>query len=211
MSKTLGWKKLPEDVRRESILSAAMRCFFSKGFEKTSVQDIAETAGLTKGGIYFHFESKEEIRDTLIREFLNLERFGFQDPEVLSLSPHLRMKEYLERLANRLTIEGNCSPRLFAEATSSGGRMEKEIVAFYDSLESVFAKTIQEGQNQGSIVNSMPAVLIARTILAVFDGLQIQADISPSQRDLQVRGREVLNSFFKNLLLTFDPTCETKK
>ncbi|MCG6166521.1 TetR/AcrR family transcriptional regulator [Leptospira sp. FAT2] len=211
MSKTLGWKKLPEDVRRESILSAAMRCFFSKGFEKTSVQDIAETAGLTKGGIYFHFESKEEIRDTLIREFLNLERFGFQDPEVLSLSPHLRMKEYLERLANRLTIEGNCSPRLFAEATSNGGSMEKEIVAFYDSLESVFAKTIQEGQNQGSIVNSMPAVLIARTILAVFDGLQIQADISPSQRDLQVRGREVLNSFFKNLLLTFDPTCETKK
>ncbi|XDD51869.1 TetR/AcrR family transcriptional regulator [Leptospira sp. WS92.C1] len=208
MSKTLGWKKLPEDVRRESILSAAMRCFFSKGFEKTSVQDIADTAGLTKGGIYFHFESKEEIRDTLIRDFLDWNRFGFQDPEVLALPPHLRMKEFLERLANRLTIEGNCSPRLFAEATSNGGSMEKEIVSFYDSLENLFTETILEGQNAGSIVNHMSANLIARTVLAVFDGLQIQADISPSRRNLQTRGRDTLNSFFKNLLLNFDPTCE---
>lgn len=208
MSKTLGWKKLPEDVRRESILTAAMRCFFSKGFEKTSVQDIADTAGLTKGGIYFHFESKEEIRDTLIRDFLNLDRLGFKDPEVLALPPHLRLKEFLERLANRLTIEGNCSPRLFAEATSNGGIMEKEIVSFYDSLESIFAETIREGQEAGSLVNSMSPQLLARTVLAVFDGLQIQADISPTKRDLQVRGRETLDSFFKNLVLTFDPKCE---
>ncbi|MDV6234273.1 TetR/AcrR family transcriptional regulator [Leptospira ellisii] len=209
MSKTLGWKKLPEDVRRESILAAAMRCFFSKGFEKTSVQDIADTAGLTKGGIYFHFESKEEIRDTLIREFLDLDRFGFQDPEVRALPPHLRLKEFLERLAKRLTIEGNCSPRLFAEATSGGGNMEGEILSFYDSLETLFAETIREGQAAGKIVSTMPAPLMARTILAVFDGLQIQADISPAQRDLQTRGREVLNSFFKNLLLNLDPSCES--
>lgn len=185
-----------------------MRCFFSKGFEKTSVQDIADAAGLTKGGIYFHFESKEDIRDTLIREFLNLDRLGFQEPEVASLPAHLRLGEYLERLANRLAIEGNCSPRLFAEATANGGMMEDEIIAFYDSLETIFTTTIEEGQQNGTLVASVSASVLARTILAAFDGLQIQSDISPTRRELQSRGRDVLRSFFKNLLFVHKPDCD---
>lgn len=209
MSKSLGWKKLSEDVRRESILVGAMRCFFNKGFEKTSVQDIADAAGLTKGGIYFHFDSKEEIRDTLIRDFLDLDRFGFQDPEVLRLPAHLRLGEYLERLANRLTIEGNCSPRLFAEATANGGTMEDEIIAFYDSLEAIFTSTIEEGQKNGLLVATLSPAILAKTILAVFDGLQIQSDISPTRRELQSQGRDVLRSFFKNLLFIHRPDCQS--
>ncbi|EQA35237.1 transcriptional regulator, TetR family [Leptospira broomii serovar Hurstbridge str. 5399] len=208
MSKNVGWKKLPEGIRRESILEGAMRCFFSKGFEKTSVQDIADAAGLTKGGIYFHFESKEDIRDTLIREFLNLDRFGFREPEVAALPAHLRLGEYLERLANRLAIDGNCSPRLFAEATANGGTMEDEIIAFYDSLEAIFTATIEEGQKKGTLVATVSASVLARTILAVFDGLQIQSDISPTRRELQSRGRDVLRSFFKNLLFVHKPDCD---
>ncbi len=203
----LSWKKLPEEVRKDSILQAAMRCFFSKGFERTSVQDIAEAAGLTKGGLYFHFDSKEEIRDTLIRNFLSLDRFGFQDPEVLALAPHLRLGEYLERLANRLSLEGNCSPRLFAEATA-GGAMEEEILEFYNSLESLFAKTIEEGQKAGSLSVSLTPNMLAKTLLALFDGLQIQSDISP-QLDLQRRGREILRTFFKNMLFLQPKNCET--
>ncbi|TGK06676.1 TetR/AcrR family transcriptional regulator [Leptospira semungkisensis] len=201
-----GWKKMPEEIRKTSILQAAMRCFFSKGFERTSVQDIAEAAGLTKGGIYFHFESKEEIRDTLIRNFLSWERFGFEDPEVAALPPHLRLVEYLERLAKRLAIDGNCSPRLFAEATACGA-MEPEILEFYNSLERLFAKTIQEAQKNGKIHETLSPELLARTLLALFDGLQIQSDIS-SERDLQSKGREVLKSFFKTLLFIPSDDCQ---
>ncbi|PJZ64314.1 TetR/AcrR family transcriptional regulator [Leptospira wolffii] len=201
----LGWKKMPEEVRRKSILKAAMHCFFSKGFERTSVQDIADAAGLTKGGIYFHFESKEEIRDTLIRNFLVWERFGFEDPEVKALSPHMRLVEYLERLAKRLAIEGNCSPRLFAEATASGGAIEREILAFYDSLERLFAQTIAEAQKNGNIKGTLSPELLARTLLALFDGLQIQSDIS-NARD-QSKGREILKAFFKNVLFIPTENC----
>ncbi|TGM91087.1 TetR/AcrR family transcriptional regulator [Leptospira licerasiae] len=201
-----GWKKMPEEVRKESILQAAMQCFFSKGFEKTSVQDIADAAGLTKGGIYFHFESKEEIRDTLIQNFLSWERFGFEEPEVKALPPHLRLVEYLERLANRLAVEGNCSPRLFAEATACGA-LEKEILSFYDSLEKLFAKTIKESQENGKIRADLSPELSARTLLALFDGLQIQSDIS-NKRALQTIGREVLKVFFKSMLFLPQDNCE---
>lgn len=45
----------------ESILSVSARLFLEKGFDKTSMQDIATTAGISKGAIYHHFQSKDEI------------------------------------------------------------------------------------------------------------------------------------------------------
>lgn len=45
----------------ENIITIASKLFLEKGFDKTSMQDIAESAGISKGAIYHHFKSKEEI------------------------------------------------------------------------------------------------------------------------------------------------------
>lgn len=45
----------------ESILSVSAKLFLEKGFDKTSMQDIATTAGISKGAIYHHFQSKNDI------------------------------------------------------------------------------------------------------------------------------------------------------
>jgi AcrR family transcriptional regulator len=61
-------KHMPEDVRRGQILDAARRCFIEKGYFPTRMEDIAKAAGLSKGGIYFHFESKPQIFEALVRQ-----------------------------------------------------------------------------------------------------------------------------------------------
>lgn len=53
--------KKPKDVRIEEILNAAVNEFLEKGYEGASVDSIARRSGLTKGGIYHHFRSKDEI------------------------------------------------------------------------------------------------------------------------------------------------------
>ena len=45
----------------ELILSASMKLFHEKGFDKTSMQEIVEESGVSKGSIFHHFDSKEEI------------------------------------------------------------------------------------------------------------------------------------------------------
>ncbi len=45
----------------ETILSVSAKLFLEKGFDKTSMMDIAKTAGISKGAIYHHFQSKDEI------------------------------------------------------------------------------------------------------------------------------------------------------
>lgn len=57
--------KYPE-VTVEKILEVSQRLFTEKGYDDTTIQDIVnELGGLTKGAIYHHFKSKEEIMDAL--------------------------------------------------------------------------------------------------------------------------------------------------
>ncbi|GCF92852.1 AcrR family transcriptional regulator [Enterococcus florum] len=57
--------KYPE-VTVDKILEVSERLFLEKGYDKTTIQDIVnELEGLTKGAIYHHFKSKEDIMDAL--------------------------------------------------------------------------------------------------------------------------------------------------
>lgn len=47
--------------RREQLLAAAARLFGTKGFNGTSIRDIAEQVGMLPGSVYYHFSSKEEL------------------------------------------------------------------------------------------------------------------------------------------------------
>lgn len=54
-------------VRRNEILDAAEQLFVTKGFDKTSTNDILERVGIARGTLYYHFGSKEEILDAIIQ------------------------------------------------------------------------------------------------------------------------------------------------
>ncbi len=53
-------------TRRNRILDAAAELFERFGYDKTTVSDIADGAGVSKGAIYLHFESKEELFEALL-------------------------------------------------------------------------------------------------------------------------------------------------
>src|ERR1700755_610509 len=57
--------------RKAEILDAAIGVFGRFGFKKTSVDDLAKAAKLSKQGLYLHFNSKEEIFTAAIRKYLS--------------------------------------------------------------------------------------------------------------------------------------------
>lgn len=67
MAKIKQSPKLPAEQRREQLLDSARKLFSEKGYRGTSTEEIAANAGLTKGALYFHFKSKEEILITLVK------------------------------------------------------------------------------------------------------------------------------------------------
>lgn len=54
--------KFPEETVQK-ILEVAQQLFLSKGYEATTIQDIVDALGMSKGAIYHHFKSKEDIYD----------------------------------------------------------------------------------------------------------------------------------------------------
>ena len=58
---TVERREREKEKRRESILDAAEKVFFSRGVKEASMDEIAEAAEVSKGTLYLYFRSKEEI------------------------------------------------------------------------------------------------------------------------------------------------------
>lgn len=84
-----------KQVRRDKIIEAATELFAEKGYHATSVNDIARQAGMTKGGIYWYFDSKRAIFMTILDEMI-IANHEIWD-EIERLSERLRPRELLRR------------------------------------------------------------------------------------------------------------------
>jgi len=70
MAKIKQSPKLPPQKRRQQLLKAARELFLKKGYRHTTTEEIAQRAGVTKGALYHHFASKEDIMFELVKILL---------------------------------------------------------------------------------------------------------------------------------------------
>jgi TetR/AcrR family transcriptional regulator, transcriptional repressor for nem operon len=181
VSKT-GWKKLPEDVRTASILGAAACCFVEKGYHSASMRDVAKAAGLTKGGLYHHFPSKEAIRDALMNQFLDLDRIGLTSLAVEDLPAISKLERAGTLLLDGLATKNGSAPRFVAEAVACSGPSEA-VTKFYTGLKALLVGWFAEAQTAGTIKTASSAGTLAGLYIALLDGAQIRADITGEQPD----------------------------
>ena len=141
--------KYPEETV-ERILDTAQRLFLEKGYEQTTIQDITDNlGGLTKGAIYHHFKSKEEIIDAVSdRMFFSNNPFeAVRERKDLNglqkLREAIRLNQSDQERMN-LTIQSIpvCkNPRLLMEMINSN---RKILTPYYQEL-------LEEGNRDGSI------------------------------------------------------------
>lgn len=72
---------------KERILAKALELFSQKGYEGTNIQEIMVSLGLVKSAMYRHFESKEEIWNTLLDRLIDYYEERFGSPEHLPPIP----------------------------------------------------------------------------------------------------------------------------
>ncbi len=60
----MGRNKYPEQTQ-EKIVDVSIKLFIEKGYKQTIIQDILDALNLSKGGLYHHFKSKEEILEAV--------------------------------------------------------------------------------------------------------------------------------------------------
>ena len=92
--------KAPEE-RRQEIIDTALKVFYEKGYEKTSISDIAREMHVAQGLCYRYFSSKEELFDTA------LDQYAQRQVDRISsiLDPHKPLTELIRQMPIFLEIE----------------------------------------------------------------------------------------------------------
>lgn len=65
-------RRVNGSVRREFILDASVRLFHERGYDRTSVREIAEAVGIQKASLYYHFPAKEAILEAIHERFMGI-------------------------------------------------------------------------------------------------------------------------------------------
>ena len=154
--------KHPE-VTVGKILEVSKRLFLEKGYDNTKIQDIADELGMTKGAIYHHFESKEEIMNKL-GETMFIHNNPF---EIVKKRNDLNGLEKM-----KLAIKLNQSNEQMVELTNQAlpllenpQILAKMFESNYQNLLPYWLELIQEGQEDGSIKTDQPKELAELLIL----------------------------------------------
>lgn len=144
--------KYPE-VTVEKILDVSQRLFYEKGYEKTSIQDIVnELGGLSKGAIYHHFKSKEDILCELEeRIFKDNNPFAVVEKEK-NLNGLQKLKYAIElNQKNQAMDENSQITEQFVPLLENPHILASTIQSNRKYLSPCFRKLIQEGIDDGSI------------------------------------------------------------
>lgn len=149
-------KEEAEQTRCE-ILSAARRCFHARGVSATSLEHIAQEAGVTRGAIYWHFANKEELFQAMCDEveLPLIDRTDFTLLQDKATAPLDRLHKFMTELAEavlrpselRQTVEILNYKCEFVGPMGHGlAQHIAELDEFRDKLQRVYRDAEREGQ-----------------------------------------------------------------
>ena len=175
-------------LTRERIVVAATELFRKNGFHNTSLTQILNTAGLTKGGFYFHFRSKEELGDAVI-EYMK----DFWVRSVLKkIAEEKGALRKIERMFEIMieTHEGNVFHGCALLAVLTAEMMEVEH-HFSERLRRIYAdwkesivEILKEGQREGFFKETISPDSLALLIIGSLQGITMMAHLDPEHVDL---------------------------
>lgn len=139
------------EERKAQILEAARKTFSERGFHNTRMSDIAEETGLSKGALYWYFESKDAIILSLLRKVFEPELQGFKALLEDDRSAEQRLMIYAERGAEDIQNMLAWMPLLyeFLVLAFRRGNIKKYISSFYQSNMNMLENLIQQGMDSG--------------------------------------------------------------
>lgn len=165
--------------RRERVLAAASVLFARWGFDKTSVDDIAREASISKGAVYLEFPGKEELfRAVLYRELGRhmedwLRRFE-ADPGEWSFA---RMFQH-----SLAAIQGNPLVRaLMTRDRRVFGSFLRQDSELFGAVISLRAELFEQLQKTGAMREDIPAPVIAYLVSVIGYGMVASDEVVPEE------------------------------
>jgi TetR/AcrR family transcriptional repressor of nem operon len=159
------------EATRQRIIATAAGIINQRGYKGCSLQDIMEATGLEKGGIYRHFESKEELAAEAF-DYAWTTAFEQRTHDLDSIAdPIERLKQHISRVGTRCAIPGGC-PLLNTAIYSDHGNavLRERVRKALRGWQTMLHRILEEGIAQGRIKPNLDIEETANHIIASLEG-----------------------------------------
>jgi len=193
------------EITKAKVLKEATALFNTKGYKATSLSDITEATGLTKGAIYRHFENKEVLEIEAFQKmmqaiFLNLN-------QKIKAENNTRDKLFcvLDLFQSYITnpfVIGGC-PLLNVAVEVDDTNLElkqkaqQTLTVFRDSIE----KIIINGKTHKQVRNLVNEKLVATVLIATLEGGVMMSKLQNSNTDIELVVNHLKNWIVSEILV----------
>ncbi len=191
------------EERKAQILKAALTCFARKGYHQTTMDDIVEETDLSKGGIYWHFGSKQELFLAVLESVISdtkpilWQDVGSQADARARLRSTLDMfttlvtrKEFQELMPLLIDVWGQ---------NKLDPKVNQTVKRAYKGFRRPLVQLIEQGIINGEF-KRVDAAALAGILFALYDGLMVQWMIDETAVDWDAVNETLMNTLVAGLL-----------
>jgi TetR/AcrR family transcriptional regulator, transcriptional repressor for nem operon len=179
----------PREFDETAALAAAMRCFWARGYEATSIRDLADQMGIAGASLYNAFGDKRALYRRALEYYLEQsvrERVGRLEA---SLPPLAAIRAFFDEIIRRSVTDrerrGCMLVNSALEMAPHDPQLRKAVASELISIESFFRRCVEAGQSGGTILRTQSPEQLAKMLLTVLLGIRVLARSRPQQELLE--------------------------
>ncbi len=188
------------EERKDQILEAATRVFTQRGFDEARMDDIVAEAGLSKGALYWYFESKEALITAIVDRVFDWESAHMREIIASDETAPRKIEALIEITVQDLGKMKPLMPILF-EFWSLSLRKEsvnQAIKRYYQRFLDLIEPVIQQGIAAGDF-RPMNVSRAAITFVAVFEGTMLMWAYFPDRVEFEEQFKITLDILLQGL------------
>ena len=197
--------KQDAQATRSLILDTAELVFERRGVSGASLHEIAKSAGLTRGAIYWHFKDKAALFDAMMeRAHLPLEASGLVGGFRSADTTVSQLRDGLVAVLRHVVTDPQMR-RVFSIAShkveyagETEALRERHVSVRSECLANI-ERSLQRAMRRGELARRMPARAAAIGLHALVDGLLQNWMLAPGDFDLVKVGRQVVDAYLGSL------------
>lgn len=184
----LATRGRPREFNADEALGAALRVFWTKGYEGTSLTDLTEAMGITRPSLYAAFGNKESLfrqaLDLYEREKLAYVGCALREPTARAVARRL-LEGGLETCAGKGQPRGCLRVITSAPCGTEAQSIRDEVVKRGRSVQAAIIERMKRAVDEGDFDGPVEPEAITRYLIAVLQGLSVQAGAGASREDLE--------------------------
>lgn len=178
----------PREFDEDAVLDAAVQCFWSRGYEATSVRDLIDRTGLTGASLYNAFGDKRAFYERALNHYVEAsitERIRRCETMEPRKAIGAFFSEILHRSLEDQEHKGCMLVNAALDAAPQDAEFQAVVARALSRIEVFFQETVCKGQASGTITTAFSADDLARHLLGALMGIRVLARVRPERALLE--------------------------